>query len=177
MLASLETSTEFVTDLLHKVRIRFEEDGFLHPVSFIAAQVNPETGESFEKPGIIVITPELLGVSMKDSYGTELYTMGLRQISRICKAIMVVNVMEAWQVIFPKDTDMTKIPKGSLEHVPGREECIRIMMEHQKLGTQVMMWCALITRDEQKRGILAEFVGPETIEGTGRFLGMVEIPS
>jgi len=31
MLASLETATEFVTSILHKVRIRFEEDGFLHP--------------------------------------------------------------------------------------------------------------------------------------------------
>jgi hypothetical protein len=40
----------------------------------------------------------------------------------------------------------------------------------------IMMWCALITRDAQERGILAEFVGPETIDGTGRFLGMLEAP-
>ena len=144
------------------------------PVSFIAAQVNPETGESFEKPGIIVITPELLGVSMHDSQGTELYTMGLRQISKICKAIMVVNVIEAWRVKLPEGEN--KLPKGSLEYVPGREECIHVTMEHQKLGTQVMMWGALITRD-QDRVILAEFVGPSTTDGTGRFLGMVEVPS
>jgi hypothetical protein len=170
MVASLEQA---------KVRTRFEEDGFLHPVSFIGAQVNPETGEPFDlgdKIAIIVITPDLLGVSMRDREGVGMYTAGLRTIAKMCKAIMVVNVMEAWRLLLPKGEGRDKFPK-SLEHAPGREECIQIMMEHHKLNGKVMMWGAAITRDEQERGILAEFTGPDAIKGSGRFLGMVEAPS
>jgi hypothetical protein len=184
MVASLEQATDFVTSILPKVRTRFEEDGFLHPVSFIGAQVNPETGEPFDlgdKIAIIVITPDLLGVSMRDSQGVGMYTRGLRYVAKMCKAIMVVNVMEAWRLLLPKGEDSKsfdrkKFPK-SLEHAPGREECIQIMMEHHKLSGKVMMWGAAITRDEQERGILAEFTGPDAIDGSGRFLGMVETPS
>jgi hypothetical protein len=178
MVASLEQAQDFVTSILPKVRTRFEEDGFLHPVSFIGAQVNPETGEPFDLGDkiAIIITPDLLGVSMRDREGVGMYTAGLRTIAKMCKAIMVVNVMEAWRLLLPQGEGRDKFPK-SLEHAPGREECIQIMMEHHKLNGKVMMWGAAITRDEQERGILAEFTGPDAIEGSGRFLGMVEAPS
>jgi len=179
MVASLEQAKDFVDSILPKVRASFEDDGFLHPVAFIGAQVSPDTGEPFdigEKTAIIVITPDQLGVSMRDSQGTQMYTMGLRTISKMCKAIMVVNVMEAWRLRLPQGTDRKHLPK-SLEHAPGREECIQVMMEHHKLNGKVMMWGAPITRDAQERGILAEFTGPDVIEGSGRFLGMVEVPS
>lgn len=181
MVASLEQAKNFINSIIPNIRTGFDEDGFIHPVAFIGAQVNPDTGEPFDigdKIAIIIITPEQLGVSMINSQGTQEYTTKLRLISKMCKAIMVVNVMEAWRLSIPKgeDLDRSKIPK-SLEHAPGREECIQIMMEHHRLSGKVMMWGAAITRDEQERGILAEFTGPDTIDGTGRFLGMVEVPS
>lgn len=176
MVASLEQAKAFVDSIIPNVQELFEKDGFITPVSFIGAQTGPN-GEPFPDVSVIIVTPEMMGVSMKDSAGTQQYTTGLRIISKACKAIMVVNVMEAWRVNLPRE-ERNKLPKGSLEHVPGREEYIQVMMEHHKLGvTKVMMWSAKITRDEQERGILSEFSGPDTIEGSGRFLGMVEAPS
>ncbi|MCK9567552.1 hypothetical protein M0R72_01220 [Candidatus Pacearchaeota archaeon] len=177
MVISLEQAQDFITSILPKVRTNFEGNGFLHPVAFIGAQINPETSEPFVETTIIAITPEMLGVSMSNNQGVQMYTMGLRQISKMCKAIMVVSVIEAWRLMFPKGEDPRAGRKNfprSLEHAPGREECIQVMMEHHKLNGKVMMWCATITRDKQERGILAEFTGPDTIDGSGRFLGMVE---
>jgi hypothetical protein len=173
LINSIDVASSFVNTVIELAKTRFKEDGYLRPITFIGAQINPETGQPFDDISILIITPELLGMSFKNSFDTQTYTDSVKLISKTCKAIMVVNVMEAWRVVLNNLNDRKSI-KGSLEHVTGREECIQILMEHHKLGTQVMCWSSLITRDEKDNGHLSEFVGPTTIgKSEGRFLGFI----
>jgi hypothetical protein len=173
----LAVAESFIDSIKDIARSNFEEDGVLTPVCFIGAQVNPATGESLDVGTIAVITPQQLGISMANSSGTQRFTDAIRLISKKSKAIMVVTVMEAWVLKLDKKEDRKSFPK-LLEHAPGREECIHIILEHQKLGVKTKMWHALITRDEQGRGILAEFNGPtEFDKAEGRFIGFIDQPN
>jgi len=89
---------------------------------------------------------------------------------------MVATVMEAWVLKLDNPDDRKLLPK-SLEHAPGREECIQIMLEHQKLGNKTKMWSALITRDEQGRAALGEFKVMNLDKAEGRFMGFIDHPN
>jgi len=173
----LEVTESFINNLKDTARINFEEDGTLTPVCFIGAQVNPMNGEPLVGPSLIIaVSPQQLGISMENSSGTQMFTDAVRMISRSSKAIMVVTVMEAWVLKLDNLDDRKSLPK-SLEHVPGREECIQIMLEHQKLGTKTKMWSALITRDEQGRATLGDFKAMNLDKAEGRFMGFIDHPN
>ena len=167
--STLEGANAFVDEIMQDARSIYEMDGLLTNVFFIGMQINPMNGEPFNDIQILLLSPQQLGIDPNDK---QRYTDAIRMISKMTKAIMVVTVMEAW-MLHTEDRSLLERHR-SLEHVPGREECVQVMMEHDKLGTKVQFWTALITRDENGRGILAEFKGPTIMDRVeGRFIGFV----
>lgn len=169
----LDVAKSFVEGFLPACKADFENDGYFNPLTFIGAQINPQNNTPFDNVVVIVFSPNTLGIDLKKE-GTQVYTDAVRILSKACKAVMVITVMEAWMVNVNDKKDIKSI-KGSFEHVPGREEGINIIMEHNKLGMNKMFWNAKITRDENNNPSLGEWEGPViTDKSEGNFLGFIE---
>jgi hypothetical protein len=176
-LISIEGAQEYIESAIELIKQQFKEDGYFNLITVIGAQINPETNEPYKNVELVMITPVLLGININGPESIQLYTDAIKFLSKKSKAIMVTTIMEAWKVIMKNKEDRASLPK-SLEHAPGRIECINIVMEHAKLGTKSMFWSADITRDEKGHGTLGEFVGPTISDGCeGRFLGNIELLS
>jgi hypothetical protein len=173
----LDIAEEFVIEIMGLVRDNYKKDGFLQPVCFIGVQINPIDGKPLDSVDVVVISPAQLGISMADSSGTQRFTDCIRKISTACKAVMVVTAIEAWALTIQDEEVLKNRKHRSLEHAPGRTECIQIMMEHHRLGSKTKFWVASITRDEEGRGILSEFEGKISDKAEGRFIGFITPPS
>jgi hypothetical protein len=102
-----------------------------------------------------------------DEAGKKQFTGILRVMAEKSGAVMVITVNEIWMVN-AKDGN---IPRGSLEHVEGRKECVMLMMEHKCEGTPYL-WIAEIERDGVVK--LGEFKEmPRSNKLSGKFVGIL----
>jgi len=170
----LDRALAFAKEMSDRAREIFMQEGTVEPVSFLVMPVNPMTGEPFEdgQQAAICCSPGQFGIPSFDPNSRTLYCDLLRVLAQKTKATAVVMIQEIW--IWKADKENAQMPHGSLEFVPGRQEAVSMMFEHQQLGVKSMMWLAEITRDKDGKGTLGEFTEmPTPDKAEGRFVGIL----
>lgn len=131
-------------------RLNFEVSGEVHPMSFILARLNPDTGERLDRPAFLMVP---LGDHMDDKDRVR----GIQQ--ELCDrfdALAHVFVSESWIVnIDPAHVAEPELDAiASLAEHPKRKEAITVSLEHE--DGRVATWLVPITRDKDGAPVLGE---------------------
>jgi hypothetical protein len=99
--------------------------------------------------------------AIKDAFATLVHAVAM-----IGQARGVAFFMEAWAV-----SGVSELPKGSLEHVPGRVEVVLVSLE---TASKQWMWSGRVTRYAGRGFSIAPFVNHGEDKRSGRFCGLMQ---
>ena len=150
----------FLGELFEITTAMFKELGEIRPVAHVAMRVNPETGEKFEKPGIITA----LCPSLESEREKDMWVAAIRDLCSRSNAVAVVVANEAWMVAAERDEvdDNGHMKVRPVDH-PNRIEVVTMMVEHASFGSE--MWTARIIRDGDEAHLGEFSKGPGDIRG------------
>jgi hypothetical protein len=106
-------------------------------------------------------------VNDQSGKGKDKLAYWLRRTARELDAIGYAWCTEAWIL-----TNVDIRPRGSWEHVPGREEVLAVFGEHVALEHAVS-WRAVIRRPHKRKPTIDPWTGGEVSSFTGRFVGVI----
>jgi len=164
--AQIEEVCEFYRENAARI---FVETGYHEPMTFLFANVNPETKE--REPQLITVVNE--GDFTSDT--KERYSNVLREAAHVLDATGLIFITEAWTVSVVAEEEKTfrewEKVHGSLEHHSKRKEVLMFIVETSRKGSQ--LWTAEIQRDATGKPSLLPWVQTPSTGHSGRFVGIL----